>query len=273
MKLSDAVTFTHQPDGQLLAKQYRSRECSVLLELSDACDNTQANILTAGTGPSLYDARPFVLRAVLTMSAMCFEDGDDTWLNQVTFESRDYAVARALVSQPPASTYQSDAMWIGATGVGTVTYSGDTSSTQGAETYARTIMRARSQWYRNVVPDPDQSGPILHLSSMVTPELARVGLLHRQDGELVTIMGDPVVSDPGYDPLAGDPLNPVAFWTPKFEVAYGDAEGIGLVVDPRLNTARMLATLPAMINLAPCSVVRVASTYVAGGTGIDGGVV
>lgn len=272
MKLSDAVTFTHEPDGQLLGKQYRSRDCSVLLELSDACDDAQANILTAGSAPSVYDSRPFILRGVLTMSTRCFEDGDNAWLTSVVKESLDYATARALISAPPADTYQSDAMWIGADGVTAVAFSGDTTVAAGAELFGLRVMQARTMWLRKVAPEPGQKGPILHLSSMVTPALVRAGLLHRQDGELVTTLGDPVVADAGYDPMGTDQLAPpVAFWTPQFEVLYGDAEGLQApLIDPRLNTARLLATMPAMINLAPCSVVRIDATYVAAG---DGGVI
>jgi hypothetical protein len=259
MKLRDAVTFTPTPDGNLLEDEFQSRACSVELDIKDACDadaEATGGVLVQGTGLGVYPARPFVVRAEVAPSVRCSIPGGAAWLTSVTEEALSFAVARALTVTPNPG-YGADQVWIGADGVTAVPAAGDVRTTPGAEALALAIAVARARWFRLVAREPGVA-PILHLSPLAVPALARLVMLRLSGDDYVTVWGDPVVMDEGYDPIDLDAGAPVAFWTPPFEVEHGPAQDIGDdVVQTSVNTQRLLTTIPVRVSLAACSIVRV----------------
>lgn len=257
MDQMEAVDLVTGPkSGWQLGARERTRETTVNLVLADVCLVANEAELVPGDGDSLYDTRPVGVEATMQMRAGCVQDDDQPWLNSATENSLPLALGRSLVTAPLVG-FGAERVWIGMAGIGgTVAFVGDTQTSQGAESYAAKIAEARTLWYTTVLTR-DGSKPQLHLSPVNVPEMFRVGLLHRQDGNVITCWGDAVIMSPGYD-MNG----PNAFWTPPFTVTRSTVENTGQVfrVSGKQNLEAMTATMYFLVNLAPQTIVRVTAS-------------
>lgn len=242
MQLVDAATVTTGPNsGWQLGTEKEARECAVVLALTDVCETDADNILIDGAA-GLYTTRPVGLTGTLSQPAQCAQPDDPEWLNGAVRDSLEFAIGRALVTQP-ATGFGEDAVWVGSPGV---------IEEAAGTTLAVGIAKARTTWYSHVVPDGGKR-PLLHLSPASAPELAVAGVLHvLPTGETVTIWGDNVAMSPGYDEA-----DPVAFWTGSIKVTVSSAETTDQVYNSRQNRAQITSGLVAVVDIPPCTIVRV----------------
>lgn len=255
MKLIDAATTRNAGDKWL--EQVPDRTCVLEVILQDVCaaDETDAITIIAGDGlKSGYEIRPIGIIAKLEQSAFCRQDDDVTWLNGATKDASELAISTALVVEP-LPVQGKMPVWIGAPGTRAVTYTGTTVSA-----FVRAVVQARTVWHNNVAAEG--KGPLLHLSPSAAPQLVAAGLLNVQGpGEVITVWGDDVVLSPGYDKIA-----PAAFWTGPIKLQISPVEDSDAWEQTK-NTQVLRTNLLAMVDLPPCSIVRVMSTTADFGTG------
>jgi len=215
--------------------------------LEDACDPTTIALRgTTGSVPGQYKVEPFALRGILRRGQFCKEDDDAAWWTAAFEKSLEFALTRALVIQPVAGTNA----WVGDAGVQTVALGG--SPTDAA--LATAVMAGRTQWFNTVTSVTGK--PIMHVPPSMAPALARGGVLgYGNNGEVYSIAGDPVVIGDGYDVAS-----PHVFFTADVEIYLmaADDEGGPLPV-ARINDLVDAKNIVAMIDTAPCGIVRVGS--------------
>jgi hypothetical protein len=242
MQLVDAATVTTGPkSGWQLGTEKEARECAVVLALTDVCEVDSDNVLVDGSA-GIYTTRPVGLTGTLSQPAQCAQPDDPEWLNGAMKDSLEFAIGRALVTQP-ITGFGEDGIWVGAT---------DVVEEPAGATLAEGVAKGRTTWYSHVIPDGGKR-PLLHVSPTSAPALAVAGVLHvLSTGETVTIWGDDVVMSPGYD--IADPL---AFWTGPIKVTVSSAETTDQVYNTRQNRAQVTSGLVAVVDIPPCSIVRV----------------
>lgn len=224
-----------------------ARECGVLLELAEACDPTMIALRgTTALRPDTYKVMPFALRGLLQRSVGCTEDDDATWWADAFGGSIEYALTRALVIQPVAGTES----WVGDAGVQTVTLG--VTPTDAA--LATAVMAGRAQWFASVTTKTGK--PIMHVPPSMAPALVRGGVLFgTPDGEVHAFNGDTVVVGAGYETAT-----PHVFFSSDVVIRMTavDDEG-GPLPRARLNDVVHARNIVAMIDVAPCGIVRVGS--------------
>lgn len=250
MQLTDLVSASNT--RWTLGDEIVARGCSVHLVLQDVCSTDPedaVDILDGDGGTSTYQVRPIGITGIMDIPTKCSRDDDDTWLTAAVKDSQEYALSTALVTEPPDSQFFGGGkpIWLGSDGVRQQVYTGTT-----GESFALAVGAARTIWYQHNIPDGGTK-PLLHVSPMIVPVLCQAGLLHvTATGELITCWGNDVIASPGYDAIV-----PGAFWTPKFDIKVTDIESTGLGFDHRINRVNHQSSFVALVDLAPCSIVRV----------------
>jgi hypothetical protein len=223
------------------------RECAVRMRLTDACEEESQELVgdensTVGS----YHVKPFAVEVELARSVVCEKPDDQAWVDKVLEANLEYPLSRALVIQPIVGTTS----WLNDTGVQSVALPGSPT----ADDYGTAIMEARYQWFNNVMTLG--GGPILHVPPRLTLTLVKAGVLQmNQKGEAATILGDRVVIAPGYDRAGAN-----VFFSGEIKIAYLPIESNDLLRRVRTNDSVIVANTIAVVDTAPCAIVRV-GTY------------
>jgi hypothetical protein len=186
------------------------------------------------------------VEAELRRGVLCERADDQAWVEKALEASLELALSRALVIQPIAGTTS----WLGDSGVASVALGGSPT----ADDYGAAVMAARQQWINTVVSL--EGGPIMHVPPSLVLTLVKAGVLQmNQQGEAATILGDKVVIAPGYD-RAGARV----FFSGSIKIAYMPIDSNDLLRRVRTNDSVVVANTVAIVDTAPCAIVRV-GTY------------
>lgn len=247
MNLLEAATVN---DGRVdwLGNGYnaQSRECGVQMRLTDACEEESIELVgDENSEVAQYTVKPFAIEAQLNRSVLCERPDDTEWVKKVVEANLDYPLSRALVIQPIAGTNS----WIGDAAVPTVALGADPT----ADDYTAAILEARAQWFETVMSI--KGGPILHVPPSLVPTLVKGGILSMKgDGDAATILGDRVVIGTGYERT-----NMNVFYSGEIKIYHSSIDTNDILRRARTNSSIILANLIALIDVAPCSIVRVGS--------------
>lgn len=247
MKLLEAARV-NQDSLNLYGAGYYSdtRECGLQVRLTDACEEESIELIgDENSASGTYYVKPFAVEAELRRGVRCERADDQSWVEKALEASLEYALSRALVIQPIAGTTS----WLGDAGVQSVTLPGSPT----ADNYGTAVMEARKKWFDSVVSL--EGGPILHVPPSLVLTLVKAGVLQmNQDGEAATILGDKVVIAPGYDRTGA-----AVFFSGQIKIAYMPIDSNDLLRRARTNDSVVVANTVAIVDTAPCAIVRVGS--------------
>lgn len=248
MKLLDAANVNPDDRRWMLGDNRSSRACGVQVSLEDPCDPAIIQMVNSNTTrPGSYYVSPFAIRARLTRPVTCAEPDDLSWTLAALNEVTEMALGRALVTQVNDAAES----WVGGTGVQNVVIAGAPTPT--AAQLGTAISAAREQWFKTVVSPGGP--PILHVPpKMLIAAEASGAVKVTGPEEVISIWGQPVVVNPGYDIAA-----PYIFFTPAKPVIWlsdVDDEG-GAVSKAQINQTDIFANRIAAIDIPPCAIVRV----------------
>lgn len=246
MNILEAATVNDGRADWLGGYNAQSRECGMQMRLTDACEEESIELVgDENSTVAEYFVKPFAIEAQLNRSVVCERPDDVAWVKKVLEKNLDYPLSRALVIQPIAGTDS----WIGDASVPTVTLP----ATPTADQYGTAILEARAQWFENNMSI--NGGPILHVPPRLVITLVKAGILSmKADGDAATILGDRVVIGTGYDRT-----NANVFYSGEVKIYYTSVDTNDILRRARLNNSVILANLIALVDVAPCSIVRVGS--------------
>lgn len=241
MLLLDAAQVETGGANWTLGGEEIDRSCGLEVILSDYCGTDPAGGViiepNSAGGAMPYRTLPFGIIGRLRRSTACIQSDDEAWLRDAMQQVTEQAVARALTVQ---SVFGTEA-WVGADGVTEIEGpDGDAGRTLGAA-----ICEARTEWSNHNV-----GTPLLHISPCGLLELAQDGAVVIQEGKIWSIWGDQIVSSPGYAET------PVAFLTGPITVHLSTIESEDMIAASR-NRATVEANRVGLIELAPCSIIRI----------------
>lgn len=229
MKLLDVMP-TENITGHM-PSEGSCRDCAldvVIREIcADAADPELGSVITGALGAGeTYRFYPVTVEASLPCTSVCWADDDEAWLADALKDATESALGLALTVEPGTGATN----WFGHTDVASVT---------GLEA-------ARASWVGSHV-----GRPVLHLPpSQVPAQLtARHIRFNRNDDDLYTVWGDPVVVNDSYTGT---------YWTSKFPIYLGPPTAES-VYDRRNNRATVIAERVAVAALSPHMVVAVGS--------------
>jgi hypothetical protein len=234
MRLLEAANVEESGGNWGLGWNEQDRHCGLHVYLGDVCvpEDTSTDVIgSAASESESYRVSPFSVSARLTRSWMCALPDDERWLGAAVLEATEMAVGRALVTEAVDGSVN----WIGAPGVPAV---GGTPAD---------VAVGRQRWFE---ANGGRGDPLLHVGIKNLPGLAKEFIVMRDNGELVSIWGDPVVVSPGYGDL------PLAFWTGPVEIRLSPVD-VAEEFAARHNLGVVLGARFAAVNLSPCMMVRV----------------
>lgn len=241
MDLLEAVRPT--TDGEHLnytGENRVARECGTWILLTDPCEDDSGDVVGDGESRAgAYVAKPFFFEARLSTPVGCEQNDDATWLVDALQEANNTLVGRALVTQPITGTDS----YIGHGDVKSVALVTTTDAT-----YASSVAAGRKLWMEEVVGGGLH--PLMHVPPSLAPALSRGGVI--LPGQDKNIWGDTVVMSAGYDNA-----NPRVFFTGKIEIYLSSIEGKDRVRKPRTNDSVISLNQIALVDVAPCTIVRV----------------
>lgn len=217
------------------------RSCSLEVILSDYCgaepeDGVIVEPRTESAEP--YQVRPFGIIGRFRRSAMCAQPDDEQWLRDQMTAVTEQAVGRALVTQ---AVWGNDT-WIGASQVTEIPAVVDGSD----RSLADAVCEARDEWLEYNVGEP-----LVHVATCALSELVASGtVMMFENGNLLTVWGDKVVTSPGYT------TTPPVFLTGPIEIRLSTVD-VEQALSARTNRGLIEATRIGMIDMAPCAAVRV----------------
>jgi hypothetical protein len=246
MRLLDVATVKQGTGEWYRGWETDSRACAIAVNLADACDPEQGGVLLDGGGTTIYTTLPFGIVGELDRPVNCMRDDDESWVNEAIVSVQEYALGRALVVESVAGTEA----WIGADAV-TEEGTGDPAADID---FADEIAVVRKVWFTKAVnPDGDPLGqPIMHVQPSFAPALVRAGVLAITTDGLVSVWGDQVVVNAGYEYTD----NPPVFFSGPITIYLSSVETGGLLVSNRNNKTRVIATQIAVVDMDPCAIVR-----------------
>ena len=237
-------------DGRRWNQGYnaRARECHVDVSFDEACSDDLIQLVGTATsaGPGNYKVVPFPIQGFLRESVECYQDGDVAWFDAAFKGLAEYAISRALVTQVVAGNES----WIGDTAAQSVALVATPTDVQ----VAAAVSAARALWFSTVV-EP-RGAPVMHVPPSLAPTLVRAGILgyfpSKSNNEL-SIWGDTVVIAPGYEITT-----PYIFFTGSVIVRYTEPHVEEEAIhQARINNVIIPVDQLGMIDVAPCSIVRV----------------
>lgn len=219
-----------------------ARECGVHVLLTNPCEDTSGDVIgddesRAGS----YETIPWAFEARLYRTVACELPDDEKWLRAGLDDYNEVVLSRALVLQATTGTDS----YTGHADVKTVTLAGstDTNLADGAAA-------GRKKWTEEVFGAGP--APIMHVPPLLAPALKRGGVLDDSDKN---IWGDKVIIAGGYD--SGTPR--IFFTGPVKYYLSGIEDGPGTARLPRTNDSLISLNELAMIDVPPCTIVRVGS--------------
>lgn len=244
MDLLDAVPVISDPGHLNYNGENRyARECGTWIRLTDPCEDDSGDVVgdvTSRTGS--YVAKPFFYEALLQTPVTCEQDDDGEWLKKALQEANNTVLGRALVEQPIVGTDS----YLRHADVKSVAL-----TTTSDATYADSVSAGRVLWSQEVVGGGVH--PLMHVPLSLAAALSRGGIL--LPGQDKNIWGDTVVMSAGYD--TGTPR---VFFTGKIEIFVSGIEGSGeRVRQARMNDSVIAVNQYALVDVAPCTIVRVGS--------------
>ena len=218
-----------------------ARECGVWVMLTDPCEDTSGNVIGSGTSRAgTYFTKPFFYEARLARSAVCEQPDDGKWLEQALLDINDTVIGRALVVQAITGTES----YTGHADVKTVT-----ATTTSDATFASSVAAGRKLWMEQVAGAGER--PLMHVPPSLAPALVRGGVILATGDK--NVWGDKIVISAGYDSAA-----PRVFFTGPVKVYLTPVEGAEEIVRAvRANDSIISVNEAAMIDIPPCSIVRV----------------
>jgi hypothetical protein len=217
-----------------------ARECGVWVLRTDPCEDTSGDVIGDDTSRAgQYTTRPFFYEARLTRSVACELPDDAPWTMRALKEQNDRVAGNALVVQAIADTDS----YTGHADVASVTWTTTTDVTKGDS-----VTAGRKLWTDTIAGAGVH--PIMHVPPSIAPALARAGILLA--GQDKNIWGDVVVINSGYDST-----NPRVFWTGPIKIYLSTVEDPGLMRIPRTNDSLVSVNQMVMVDVAPCTIVRV----------------
>lgn len=246
MKLLDAADVERGNGTWYAGWEGDSRACGVEVELVDSCDPDDNGDLVGdeNSAPGTYTTLPFATVAKLRRPVNCLRDDDEQWLTDALKAAEEYAVSRALVVEAVPGTES----WVGGDQVKEVPYTAADPLDEAALETA--IVDARELWFSTVLST--DGAPILHVSPRVAPTLVRAGILQITADGPYSIWDDKVVIAPGYTTES-----PSVFFTGPIKVYLSTVDTMGLLVGNRNNRTEISANFIAVLDVDPCTIVRV----------------
>lgn len=244
MDLLDAVPVIPDPGHLNYTGENRvARECGTWVRLTDPCEDDSGDVIGDETSRAgTYVAKPFFFEALLSRSVSCEQPDDGKWLQSALQEANNTLLGRALVTQPIVGTDS----YIRHADVQSVTLTTTTDAT-----IADSVALGRKLWIESVVGGGVH--PLMHVPPTLAPALSRGGIL--LPGTDKNIWGDTVVMSGGYDDAT-----PRVFFTGKIEIYVSTIEGWDEIVrKARTNDSVIAVNQVALVDVAPCTIVRVGS--------------
>lgn len=238
------VARVNPDDGKewRLGYEATARECNVQVEFAEACDPEYIALVgdVDSFGPGQYKVVPFIIEGFLRQGVLCQEPDDGAWFREAFNGLAEYALTRALVIQAVAGTES----WIGDDSVQVQTLAGATDANM-----ATALAAGRDLWFSTVV-EPE-GVPIMHVPPSLVSQLVRIGWLFVGDQGIKSTLGDKVVVGAGYE------SDPHVFFTGSIIIRLNDTNLEDDLIHARLNESTIAVDRLGLVDVAPCSIVKV----------------
>lgn len=240
------VADVNPADGRAwrLGYETSARGCNAQVEFAEACDDSQIAVIGTETsfGPEQYKTVPFPIQGFLRQGTLCQQSDDGPWFRAAFADLAEHVLTRALVIQAAAGNQS----WIGDSTVTTQTLSDSTDAVLDAA-----LAAARETWFASVIGGG--GNPIMHVPPSMVSRLVRLGWLVKfgADQSVESYLDDEVVVGSGYGP------NPHVFFSGPIIVRLTDISLEDNLVNSRINLSTIAVDRLGMVDVAPCSIVKV----------------